>query len=240
MIEVGEKAGQIKTSEKKMINRIFKFDDLDAGNIMTARPYMQCVSINTKIKDLWKLFSKLGHTKLPVYEKTKDNIKGVVHLIDALKHKKQDISVDKIIRKAYFVPETKKVDSLLKAFQAKQSSIAIVVDEHGVVAGLVTMEDVLEEIVGEIFEETDKINPSIKKVGKNAWNVLGKTDIEEVNKKVCTSLKEGGDFETIGGYILNKLGRIPKEGEEFDEDGCRVKVLKVENHRILQVRIKKK
>jgi CBS domain containing-hemolysin-like protein len=240
MVEAGEEAGEIKESERRMIQSIFKFDELDVANIMTARPYMQCVNIKLKAKDLWKMFSRLGHTKLPVYERSKDHIKGVVYMIDALKQKNQNIGVDKIMRKAYFVPESKKIDSLLKAFQARQNSIAIVVDEHGVVSGLVTMEDILEEIVGEIVEETDKINPDIRKISRNSWIILGKSDIEEVNKKIGSKFKEAEDFESISGYVLHKLGHIPQEGEEVTEGSFVIKIEKIEHNRILEVKIRKK
>lgn len=240
MVKAGEEAGEIKESEQKMIHRIFKFDDIDVANIMTARPYMVCVNINLNVKDLLELFAKSPHTKLPVYEKTKDNIKGIVHLQDALKEKSKNSGIKNIMRKTYFVPESKKIDSLLKAFQARNYSIAIVVDEHGSVTGLVTIEDVLEEIVGEIVEETDKISPDIRKVSKKSWIVLGKSDIEEVNKKIGSKFREEEDFETIGGYILNKTGYIPDEGEEIKDGRYLFTIEKLENNRIIEVKIKKK
>jgi CBS domain containing-hemolysin-like protein len=240
MVKAGEEAGEIKESEKMMIHRIFKFDDIDVANIMTARPYMVCANINLNVGELLKLFARVHYTKLPVYEKTKDKIKGIVYLHDALKEKNKNIKIDKIMRQVYFVPETKKIDTLLKAFQARQSSIAIVVDEHGIVAGLVTMEDVLEEIVGEIVEETDKISPDIKKISKNSWLVLGKADIEEVNKKIGSRFREEEDFETIGGYVLDKIGRIPDEGEEISDGKYIFTIEKLEHNRIIEVKIKKK
>ena len=240
MVKAGEEAGEIKESEKNMIHRIFKFDDIDVADIMTARPYMVSVNMKHKVKDLWALFAKSHHTKIPVYEKTKDKIVGMVYLHDVLKEPSKNTSIEKIMRKAYFVPETKKVDSLLKAFQARQNSIAVVVDEHGIVSGLVTMEDVLEEIVGEIVEETDKISPDIKKISKNSWWVLGKADIEEVNKKIDSKFREEEDFETIGGYVLNKIGRIPDEHEEINDGKYLFTIEKLDSNRIMEVKIKKK
>ncbi|MBW2984435.1 hemolysin family protein [Candidatus Woesearchaeota archaeon] len=240
MVKAGEEAGEIKESEQEMIHRIFKFDDIDVANIMTARPYMVCANIKLNVGELLKLFAKVHYTKLPVYEKTKDKIKGIVYLHDALKEKSRNTKIENIMRKAYFVPETKKIDSLLKAFQARQSSIAIVVDEHGIIAGLVTMEDVLEEIVGEIVEETDKISPDIKKISKNSWLVIGKADIEEVNKKTGSRFREEEDFETIGGYVLNKIGRIPDEGEEIRDGNYVFTIERLEHNRIMEVKIKRK
>ncbi|MBW2980048.1 hemolysin family protein [Candidatus Woesearchaeota archaeon] len=240
MFKAGEEAGAIKETEKRMIHKIFKFDDIDVANIMTARPYMVCANINLRINDLWGLFARSHHTKIPVYEKSKDKIKGMVYLHDALKEKNKNIKIEKIMRKAYFVPEAKKVDALLKAFQARQNSIAVVVDEHGIVSGLVTMEDILEEIVGEIVEETDKLSPDIRRVSKNSWFVLGKSDIEEVNKKIGSRFREEEDFETIGGYVLNRIGRIPEEGEEIKDGRYVFTIEKLEHNRIFEVKIKKR
>ena len=141
--------------------------------------------------------------------------------------------------KPYFVPEVKKISDLLRQFQKRKEHMAIVVDEHGSITGLVTMEDVLEEIVGEIMDETDIIAPNIKKIEKNVWIVNGKTDIDEVNEKLHMKLK-GKGYDTFSGFILKHTGKIPKEGDEISYNRFKLKIDEIESHRISIVRVEKR
>jgi CBS domain containing-hemolysin-like protein len=242
MITVAEEEGSIKEIEKKMINRIFKFDDINASEIATPRRDMVIVDSKLRIKDAMKAFLKKNHTRMPVYEKNRDNIVGIVHVKDLIVHmegKNKNNTVSKIMYKPYFVPEVKKISDLMKQFQKRKEHMAIVVDEHGSITGLVTMEDALEEIVGEIIDETDMIAPNIKKIDKNTWIVNGKTDIEEINEKLHMNLK-GIGYDTLSGFILKRTGKIPKVEEEIVYNKFNLKIEEIEGHRISKVNVEKR
>jgi len=242
MIKVAEEEGSIKEIEEKMIKSILEFDDISVSEIATPRRDMIMLESKSKLKNAFRVFIKKRHTRIPVYEKHKDNIIGIAHIKDLMTHmqgKNKNINIGKITYKSYFVPETKKISDLLRQFQKRKEHMAMVVDEHGSITGLVTMEDVLEEIVGEIMDETDIIAPNIKKIGKNIWMVNGKTDIDEVNEKLHMELK-GKGYDTLSGFILKRTGKIPKEGDEITFNRFKLKVGKIENNRISNVRIEKK
>lgn len=240
MIKIAEEEGSIKKIEKKMINRIFKFDDTNASEIATPRRDMVMVDAKSGLKDVFKVFLKKNHTRMPVYEKHKDNIVGIVHIKDLIEQMQgKNKSVSKIMYKPYFVPEVKKLSDLLKQFQKRKEHLAIVVDEHGSITGLVTLEDVLEEIVGEIMDETDIIAPNIKKIDKNIWIVNGKTDIDEINEKLGMKLK-GKGYDTLSGFILKITGKIPKQDDEITYNKFKFKIGIIEDNRISKVRVEKK
>ena len=239
MIKIAEEEGSIKEIEEKMINRIFKFDDINASEIATPRRDMIMLESKLKIKDAFKLFLRKNHTRMPIYEKQKDNIVGIVHIKDLMKHMQgKSKSISKIMYKPYFIPEVKKLSDLLRQFQKRKEHMAIVIDEHGSVTGLVTLEDVLEEIVGEIMDETDIIAPNIKKIGKTTWIINGKTDIDEVNEKLNMKLK-GKDYDTLSGFILKLTGKIPKENDEIVYNKFKLKVEELEGNRISKIRVEK-
>ena len=242
MIKVAEEQGSIKEIEEKMIKSILEFDDISVGKISTPRRDMIMIESKLKIKDAFKVFMKKNHTRIPVYEKYRDNIIGIAHtkdLMARMQGKNKNISIGKIIYKPYFVPEVKKISDLLKQFQKRKEHMAIVVDEHGSITGLVTLEDVLEEIVGEIMDETDIIAPNIKRIEKNIWIVNGKTDIDEVNEKLHMKLK-GKGYDTLSGFILKQTGKIPKEGDEIVYNKFKLKIEEIEDNRISRVRVEKR
>jgi len=242
MVKLGREVGSIKEIEMDMIENIFKFDNVNVDEIMTPRTDMKRIDVKSKVKDVLNLVTKVPYSRFPVYEKHRDNIVGIVYVKDVLRYlkgNKTNISVRKVMRKPYFVPETKKLDSMLKQFQQRKEQMAIVVDEHGGISGLVTLEDVLEEIVGEIVDETEKIKPNINKIGLRKWRVQAKTEVDDVNKKLKTNFKRE-DVDTFGGFLIKKLGRIPKEGEEIEIDNFVVKISDMDKNRIKEVELKKK
>ena len=243
-VKSGEEAGSIKEIEKEMIHNIFKFDEINVKEIMTPRPDMACISVKSKVKEILPTIKKTPFSRFPIYEKTRDHIKGILNVKDIYQYigKKgfNELLVSKIMRKPFFIPRTVKTDNLLRQFQKRKEHMAIVVDEHGIVSGLVTIEDVLEEIVGEIVDETEKVMPNIKKLTKKSWLVMGKTDVDEVNDKLKTKFK-GKGFETFGGFVLHKEGKIPKEGDIVELDKkFRAVVQEVKNRRIISVKLSKK
>ena len=242
MIKVAEEAGSIKEIEEKMLKSILEFDDINVGEISTPRRDMVLVESKVKIKDAFKVFLRKNHTRIPIYERQKENIVGITHIKDIIRNmhgKAKSLSVSKIMYKPYFVPEAKKISDLLRKFQKRKDHMAIVVDEHGSITGLITLEDVLEEIVGEIMDETDIIAPNIKTMGKNIWIVNGKTDIDEINEKLGMKLK-GKGYDTFSGFILNYTGTIPKENNEIVYKKFRLKIEEIEENRISKVRVEKR
>jgi len=239
-VKVGEEIGAIKGEEKEMIHKIFKFDDMDVERVMTPKKDMVCVEENQQVNKVIDTLIKSGFSRLPVYRNNLDNITGFVHVKDilkAIKDNRGNVRVKELIRPIAFIPNLKKLDTLLNQFKTRKQHMAIVVDEHGEIRGLITIEDILEEIVGEIVDETEKIKPYIIKIGYKKFLVLGKTDIELVNKRLKLNIKETKDFDTLSGYILHKLGKVPKEGDSIKLNKCTISIKEVIKNRIEKVEI---
>lgn len=233
IVEAVEEEGQIKEEEMELIHNIFEFDDTNASEIMTPRGDMFVVDADQS-PDLPAILSS-GYTRLPVIEGDIDHVIGIVNIKDLFYHSvTSDAPVDvrAIMRPPYFVPEHKKLDKLLQQFKKRRNHIAVVVDEHGGVSGLITLEDALEELVGDISDETDKDEPHIVSVKPKLWEVLGKADIDEVNQEIPMAISDSKEYDTFSGYVLYKIGRIPKENEELELDGFRITVKEVEGVRI--------
>jgi CBS domain containing-hemolysin-like protein len=234
IVEAGEEEGQIKEEEKELIHNIFELDDTSASEIMTPRADMFVVDVREWL-DLPELF-KSGFTRIPVIDGDIDHIIGILNIKDLLRHPSAGgppADVRKIMREPYFVPEHKKLNHLLKGFKKRKQHMAIVVDEHGGVSGLITLEDALEEIVGEIIDETDTFEPPIVRVSANEWRVMGKTEIEEVNDALLMNIPDTGEYDTFSGYILNLIGRIPQEGQHIAIGAFTVVVKEREGNRIV-------
>jgi CBS domain containing-hemolysin-like protein len=232
-VEVVEEEGGIEEEEKELIENIFEFDDTNASEIMTPRADMFVIEANEALN--LEEIARSGYTRIPVIDGDIDHVVGILNVKDLLKH--QSVShekgdVRKIMRKAYFVPENKKLDSLLKQFQQRKQHMAIVVDEHGGVSGLITLEDALEEIVGEIVDETDTFEPHIVKLRKDEWRVLGKSEIDEVNDKIPMHIPDSKEYDTFSGYVLNQIGRIPHEKEEIPLGSFLITVNAMDGNRV--------
>ena len=240
MVRLGHKEGELDADEKEMIQRIFKFDDMSVTEVMTPRSDIVAVKETDKIKELIQIMKKKSFSRIPVYKNKEDKITGVVFTKDLLKVTNKNHPVKKIMEKVSFVPSSQQLDTLLLQFKKKRQSIAMVVDEHGSLAGLVTMGDLLDEIVGEIVDEKEKVQPNVRKVGKNKWLVEGKADIEDVNIKIGSDFKDEEEYETISGFIIHKMEKIPKKDETIPVGKFLLTVDKVEHKRITKVRIEKK
>lgn len=238
-VNIGEKEGEINEAEREMIHRIFKFNDIPVEKVMTPLPDIASVNAKAKIKDIIKTLLNKPYSRIPVYKKQEHNIIGILFLRDVMKamtKKKNHKSVKTIMQKPLFVPDTKKIDSMLRFFQNHKQHMAIVVDEYGAVRGLVTIEDVLEEIVGEILDETDKIEPLFVKLSRNSYLVKGNRDIEELNKKFKLGIKSK-NFDTVSGYITSTLGKIPKHGEKINRKKFAFIVKEVGQKRVTSVKL---
>ncbi|RLG15273.1 MAG: hemolysin [Candidatus Nanohalarchaeota archaeon] len=238
-ISVGAEEGIIKKDEEEMIHKVFDFGSTSVREIMIPRTDMFCLKADTKIKDVLKIIPENRYTRIPVYMERRDNIIGILYVKDIIKFigKKDDVYIEKILRPPFFVPETKNLNLLLKEFRKKRTHLALVVDESGGVAGLVTLEDVLEEIVGEIYDETDARETLIKPTKDKSFEVEGKTEIDEINRILKFDLHEE-HFNTIAGYVIHKLGRIPKKGEKFRLDKIDIIVLDADDQKINKLEIK--
>ena len=228
----------IEGEERRLLQSIVDFGDALVREIMTPRPDIVAIRDDATTADLIALFREQEYSRFPVYKDSLDNIAGFVFVKDlvALDNRDDTRPITSLLRPAVIVPESKRVPELLKQFQRQQTQIAIVVDEYGGTAGLVTIEDMLEEIVGEIRDEYDVESEPVIDEGGGRFVFNGKVDIDEVVDRLKVQIDRQG-FETVGGYLLSHLGRVPAVGEHMDIDGVHVEVLDVERRRVNKVRM---
>ena len=237
-IDTAEQEGLIKSEERRLLQSIVDFGDTLVREVMTPRPDIVAIRDTSTVGDVRALFREQEYSRFPVYKDSLDNIAGFIFVKDLLTLNSNDDGrpITGLLRPAVVVPETKRVPELLKQFQRQQTQIAIVVDEYGGTAGLVTIEDLLEEIVGEIRDEYDVESEPIVDEGNGRFVVSGKVNIDEVAQRLDVEIEREG-FETVGGYLLSHLGRVPAVGERFELDGLSVEVLDAERRRINKVRM---
>jgi CBS domain containing-hemolysin-like protein len=237
-IDAAEQEGLIQGEERRLLQSIVDFGDTLVREVMTPRPDIVAIREAATVGDVRALFREQEYSRFPVYKDSLDNIAGFVFVKDlvTLSTNDDDLPITGLLRPAVFVPETKRVPELLKQFQRQQTQCAIVVDEYGGTAGLVTIEDLLEEIVGEIRDEYDVESEPIVDEGDGRFVVSGKANIDELAQRLNVDIERGG-FETVGGYLLSHIGRVPAIGEKFQVDGLSVEVLEAERRRINKVRI---
>lgn len=239
MVDAGEETGAIEESEKEMINNIFEFDDIPACDVMTHRTDIEAVEINDPVEDIIETAIAHGYSRIPVFEEDLDNIKGIIYIKDLLKYigkaMPKTLKISTLMREAYFVPESKRCSDLFEEMTEKRLQMVIVADEYGGVAGLVTMEDLLESIVGSMQDEYDHEDNEVEQVNETTFTIDGITDIEELNELLDIQLPEG-EYDTIGGFIMSEIGRIPAAGETVEAEGYRFTVTEMDERRIERVR----
>ncbi|HXF37152.1 MAG TPA: hemolysin family protein [Actinomycetota bacterium] len=239
MAEVGHEEGVIEEGEKELIHSIFEFGDRVVREVMVPRPDVVAIEADRPLRDVQALVLQHGFSRIPVYRGDLDEIVGVVYAKDVLKalHQgKHDTPLAEIVRPAHFVPESKKVAELLKEMQREKFHIALVTDEYGSVSGLVTLEDLLEELVGEIADEYDRDEPTMEPVGDGVYRVSGKLSIEDVNELLDVDLPHE-EWDTVGGLMLGLLGAIPTEGQEVRFGNLLFRAERVQGRRIAKVLI---
>jgi len=243
--EPGEEPGLIEGDERKLLQSIVEFGDTLVREVMTPRPDMVAVRADATLDDLRALVREQEYSRIPVFNDNLDNIVGVVFVKDLIRLTDPGPGTARLVpdlpalvRPATFVPETKRVPELLKEFQRKRVQIAIVVDEYGGTAGLVTIEDLLEEIVGEIRDEYDVETEPVVEEADGSFVFSAKVNIAEVGERLGVEIEPEG-FEAVGGYVLTRAGRVPSVGESFEVDGLVVEVLEAERRRIHKVRLRK-
>ncbi len=245
LVDVGEEAGIIESRERKMINSIFEIGDIEASEVMIPRIDMIYLDEEATLEDALNIAIDYGYSRIPVIKDTVDNVTGILYAKDLLASlRKSDeqgqlIDIKTFTRPAYYIPESKKVNELLKEMQKEKVHIAIVLDEYGGTLGLVTIEDILEEIVGDILDEYDAEIDLIEHLSENTLIVNAKASVEEINEVLGMELPED-EYDSIGGYVFNALGRIPVKDDTIEFDDIIIKVLSVHNRRIKQLEIIKK
>jgi len=239
MAEVGHEEGSIELEEKDLIHSIFEFGDTIVREVMVPRPDITAIEDDRTLRDVQALVLEHGYSRIPVYQENLDDVVGLVFAKDVLKalHQgKHDMPLRDIARQAHFVPEQKKVADLLREMQRQKFHIALVTDEYGSVSGLVTLEDLLEELVGEITDEYDHEEPEVVEVGDGSFRVDGKVAIDEVNDLLDVELPDE-EWDTVGGLMLGLLGAIPDEGQEVAFQNLVFTAEKVQGRRIAKVLI---
>lgn len=247
MVNEGHEQGLIQASEAEMISNIFEFGDKEAQDIMTHRKNIVAIDGNTGLKEAIDFMIAERNSRYPVYEENIDHIIGILHLKDAMRvyteGQQQDMPVKEIeglLREVYFVPQTKNIDALFKKMQSQKLQMVMVVDEYGQTDGLVAMEDILEEIVGNIMDEYDEEKEYIEEKGNDEYIIEGKTPLEDLEERLEIDFDEE-EFETLNGFLISKLDRIPEPDEDFNVDykGYNFKILSVENKMITSVLVTK-
>ena len=240
MVDEGEEKGSIKEEEKNLINNVFEFNDITVSEIMTHRTDIYAIDIDQNLNDLIQELDEYKYSRIPVYEESVDEIKGILYLKDLLKYLKSNnnIELKTIIHPAYFVAQSKPINEVFKELQKNNNQMAIVVDEYGGTAGLVTMEDILEELVGDIFDEYDEIEKEYEKIDDNTYLINGNVTINDVKKILEINIPEG-DYETLSGYLQDMLGRIPEDEEKpiVETNEATYKIEEYEDKRILKVKV---
>ena len=243
LAELGEEKGSLDEEESDMIRSIIKFDDKTVREIMTPRVDMLSLPSNSSIDDAMDLISNKQFSKIPLYKDNIDEVNGVIYAKDLVPYligSRPNVKLKSISRDVYFVPEQKPIDDLLNDFKEKKISLAIVVDEWGGTSGLVTLEDIVEEVMGEIRDPYDIENSPVSKINDGSFIVDGKISIYDLEEEIGgMSFPEDRDYDTLGGLILDSLEDIPKEGELVIHDEWRIKVLDLDGNRITKVQISK-
>lgn len=246
IVQVGKDQGVIRPLESKMINSIMDFDEIWAEEIMTARTEVFMIDILDKDRKYLDEFLKVKHSRVPVYEGNIDNILGVIYtkdyLVEASRVGLKNVNIRKILRPAHFVPDKIEIDKLFQQMQRDHIHVSILIDEYGGFSGIVSMEDLIEEIVGDIDDLYDKDMPDIKKIGRQTYIVKGSTSIKDINEKIPIEIDEKDEnYDSLAGFIIDQLGHVPKDGEKetIEYSGFELEIIQIEETKIRTVRIKK-
>ncbi len=237
MVDVGGEKGVIEDTQKEMINNIFEFDDIDAGDIMTHRTEVSAVEVNDPVQDAVEISEKEGYSRIPVYEESLDKIIGIVYIKDLIGYIGSSLPEQKtlreLMREPLFVPESMKCGALFKEMTSTRTQLAVVVDEYGGTAGIVTLEDLVESIVGNIQDEYDDEEEEFSVINETTFTVDGTTAIDEVSERAGVNLPDD-EYDTIGGFVISLLGYLPKDGEmnELEYKNLKFTILNLEDKRI--------
>jgi len=238
----GEREGLLEEDEREMIESVIDLHDADVAEIMTPRTDMVTIPADASLEEARKIILEAGHSRIPVHGETRDDIIGILYAKDLLPYlgtsDQPRPRLEEVVREPLYVPETKSVAALLQEFKAERVHMAVVLDEYGGVAGLVTIEDILEEIVGEIVDEFDKaVEEPLRQLGPGVAEIDARMHVDELNEALDLNLPEDADFDTVGGFVFSALGRIPEAGEQFTRDNVRFTILDVGKRAIERIRV---
>ena len=239
MVDVGEEKGSIDEEEKELINNVFEFNDKTVSDVMIHRTEVYAIDIQSNIEDILSELKEYKYSRIPVYEENIDNIVGVLFIKDLLAYAytKKEVKIKKIMRPVYFVSESKPINEFFKEMQRDKQQLAIVLDEYGGTAGIITMEDIIEELVGNIFDEYDDVEKEYEKIDDNTFLINGSVSIFDLRKILEIDIPEG-DYDTLSGYLIELLGRIPQDDEKpvIETEKVTYKIEEFEEKRILWVK----
>lgn len=245
MVDASGESGSIEEDEKEWIQNVFEFNDTPVDEIMTRDQDALWIQKDASSEEILALIKDSGYSRFPVYGEDHDDVKGILIAREFLlnMNSPEPRSLDELIRKAYLVPDSIHADRLFADMQAKKVHLAIVIDEYGSVAGIITMEDLIEEIVGNIYDEFDDVEEEeITKLDDGKWSISGDSLIDDVNEETSLDIPTSEDYDTVGGFVMSNLSTIPEDGKEFDIEAgdLHIHVLKVEDKRIQRVIVEKK
>ncbi len=240
LVDVGEESGTLEKEEHKMLHAVIELGETMVREIMVPRTDVTMMHEDTTIEEAVEIIRKNRYSRIPVYGESVDDIEGILYtrdLIQYLAKQPDKLLISEQLRPAYYVPETKMVDELLKDFQERRKKFALVVDEYGGLAGLVTLEDILEEIVGEIQDEHDNEQPIFRKINEYRLQADARWDLDDVEEEIGISFPSGEGYDSLGGFLFHQFGEIPAENQEILYSGVKFKVLSVRSNRIMEVEI---
>ncbi|MFQ5654046.1 MAG: hemolysin family protein [Planctomycetota bacterium] len=242
-VEIGEREGVLQAGEKSMIESVLQFHDAEVTEVMTPRTAMVCFDASSTIDEVIPQAIACGHSRIPVYTKDVDDIIGVLYVKDLLRYigdpQQRRVPLQRIVRKIYFVPESKKIRELLGEFRTERFHIAVVLDEYGGTSGLITIEDIIEEIIGEIEDEYDPATAAMaRRVSEDTFDLDGRAAIDDINRAFQLRIPESDDYETVAGFLFCTLGRVPKEGEQLEHEHLRFRVTTADDRKIKRVRVR--
>jgi len=239
MVDITAEQGDLEQKEKTIIHNIFELSETMVREIMVPRTDIKGLSIDTPLEEMLKAVEETGHSRFPVYRGNLDNIRGILYAKDLLDYVygfKNFGSIEELLHDIFYVPETKRCGETLREFQERHMYMGIVIDEYGGTEGLVTVEDIMEEIIGEIQDEHDAEEPLLVEESDGTYLVDGKINVEDLSEKLALEL-DGEGYETLGGFVFTKFDRLPHPGEYFDYQGFRFVISKLSKRRIWKVRI---
>ncbi|ADN36593.1 protein of unknown function DUF21 [Methanolacinia petrolearia DSM 11571] len=241
-IDAGEESGTIEEEEHQMLHRVFRFTDTYAREAMTPRGDVIMISDSSTLEDAISIFNDTGFSRLPVYHEQMDNIIGTLNVKDAFAavyNKKTDTRIIDLLHEAHFVPESKKIDELLNELQMKKNHLAMVIDEYGTYVGIITIEDILEELVGDILDEFDVEEPEVQTIDDGVFLIDAGAWVDRINEDLKINLPTDESYETIGGLLIDRLGHIPKRGEviRLEDQDIEMRVMKMRGRRIIDVKL---
>jgi CBS domain containing-hemolysin-like protein len=236
LIAQGEEEGVIEKDKGKIITGVFALSETVAREVMTPRTDIIAVEVNTRPEELIQIFIDSKMSRLPVYNEHLDNIIGIIHAFDVLKTKPETLNIKDTMRNPPFFPESKKCNEILRELRESSAPMAILIDEHGGTAGLITIEDIMEELVGDISDEYDLHEELYRKIDTNVYIINARMEIDEINEKFHLTLPEG-EFETLGGYLLEKMGKIPRKGDLFETETLHFQIISASENKVELVKL---